>query len=146
MAEENNKSILRKATDALHMTTQTFITIVSVVVVVSLAVYFCKEMFFSNPVRDIYTNWDDITYISEYYDEDEFTTMVSITIESTRGMPYGINVSKVELSQSNACPIIMSSGVDVPTMKGKTLVLPYEFDSVFGYVKEYHKQRQEGNK
>lgn len=144
MADENNGgSVLRKVVSALHVSVETFITIVSVVTVVGFSCYFLKEMFFTNPVKDIYMNWDDIIYVSDYFDEKENEQIVHVTIESTQGMPYAVRVKHSEIMLSKACPIILSDSVKLPTMDGKTLILPYHFDSVYGYIREYNRLLQE---
>lgn len=142
--ENNGVSIAKRIGGMMHVSLETFITIVSIIFVVGFACYFLREMVMSSDVKDIYMNWEDIIYVSDYYDEKAEEQMVNVTIESTRGFPYGVNVSRLELMQSKACPIVLSGSVKVPTMEGNTLVLPYHFDSVYGYVREYNKLLQEG--
>lgn len=141
--ENNNGSVLGKITSTFHVSLETFITIVSIIVVIGFSCAFLKEMFFANDVKDIYMNWEDIIYVSDYFDDKEGTEIVNVTIESTRGLPYGVNVKRYELSKSKSCPIIISDSVTVPTMSGNTLILPPHFDSVYGYVREYNKLLQE---
>ena len=144
MSDENNSvSVFRRMADMLHVSLETFVLIVSVIFVVGASLLFLSEMISTNGAKDVYMNWDDITYISEYYDEKRNEEVVSITIESIQGMPKGMVISRNELHSSKACPIVMSDSVVVPTMDGQTLILPYHFDSVYGYVKQYHKMLQE---
>lgn len=144
MANENNgSSVLKSIANALHVSVETFVLIVSVIFVVGASILFLKEMFISNPVKDIYMNWEDIVYVSDYFDEDKNTQIVRVTIESTRGLPYDIVVQHHELSQSKVCPIVINDSVVVPTKMGDTLVLPFHFDSAYGYVREYNKMLQE---
>lgn len=146
MGDENNSvNVFRRIANSLHVSVETFFTIVSVIFVVCVSCYFLKQMFFANGVKDIYMNWEDIIYVSDYFDEKENAQVVRVTIESTRGFPYDVTVLHHELSQSDACPIIINDSVTVPTMMGKTLVLPYHFDSAYGFVREYNKKLQESD-
>lgn len=144
MSNENKGvSILSKLAGALHVSLETFITIVSVIFVVGFACLFFKNMFFANDVKDIYMNWQDIIYVSDHYDEKRNDYVVSVTIESLRGFPKPITVSYADISASEACPIIINDSVTVPTMMGDTLVLPSYFDSVYGFVRAYHEKLKE---
>lgn len=144
MANENNGAkLVKSAANLLHVSVETFITIVATIFVVGFALVFVKEMFFTNPVKDIYMNWEDIIYVSQYHDDKKNEEMVYITIEAVEGMPYGTDVELNNLTQSRTCPIIMSYTDKVPTMDGKTLILPVHFDSFYGYVRSYNEQLQE---
>ncbi len=120
---------------------QLFITVVSVIFVVGFSLTILKHMVGADPVKDIYMNWDDIIYVSDYYDYEKEAQVVSVTIEQVEGFKKGITILHHELSQSEACPILINDSVKVPTMMGNTLVLPTHFDSVYGYVRQYWKER-----
>ena len=143
MSEENKSGVLNRLAGLLHVSVETFITIVSVIFVTAFDCVFLKHMFLANGAKDIYMNWDSITYVSDYYDEKKEEQCVSVTIEPTRGFPQSITVTKNELMGSDMCPIIMSSSVTCPQMVDNTLILPYHFDSVYGFVREYNKLLQE---
>lgn len=141
--ENNGVKLVKSAANLLHVSVETFITIVAVILVVGVSLTFVKEMFFTNPVKDIYMNWEDIIYVSQYHNDKKNEEMVYVTIEAVEGMPYGTEVELNKLTQSRTCPIIMSYTDRVPTMKGNTLVLPVHFDSCYGYVRSYNEQLQE---
>lgn len=141
--ESKDKSSLRKLVGAFNVSLETFILIVSVIFVVGASLVFLKHMFFANGVKDIYMNWKDIIYVSDYFDEDEGEQVVYVTIESLEGFPKDIKVLHSEIQLSEACPIIMTESVTVPTMNGYTLMLPYHFDSIYGFVREYHNEYKE---